>query len=69
MNIYFKGYWNKQPRSESKLHKMIADTDNHLEAIMLTQSWIEEEKHNILSPILCVINGDKEGSKVTNEAA
>ena len=48
---------------------MIADTDNHLEAIMLTQSWIEEEKHNILSPILCVTNDNKEGNKVANEAA
>lgn len=69
MNIYFKGYWKNQSRSESKLHKMIADTDSHQEAIMLTQSWIEEEKHNILSPILCVTNDNKEGNKVANEAA
>ena len=38
------------------------------EAIMLTQSWAEEERVNLKSPILAVINCNK-GIETQNEAA
>lgn len=38
MNIYFKGYWKNQSSKQNKLHQAVADTDCHLEAIMVTQS-------------------------------
>ena len=68
MNIYFKGYWKNQSSKQNKLHQAVADTDCHLEAIMLTQSMSEEERVNLTIPILVVINGNKGVSK-TNEAA
>ena len=68
MNIYFKGYWKNQSSKQNKLHQAVADTDCHLEAIMLAQSMSEEERVNLTSPILAVINGNKGVSK-TNEAA
>lgn len=68
MNIYFKGYWKNQSSKQNKLHQAVADTDYHLEAIMLTQSMSEEERVNLTSPILAVINGNK-GVQQTNEAA
>ena len=68
MNIYFKGYWKNQSSKQNKIHQAIADTDCHLEAIMLAQSMSEEERVNLTSPILTVINGNK-GVQQTNEAA
>lgn len=68
MNIYFKGYWKNQSSKQNKLHQAVADTDCHLDAIMVTQSWAEEERVNLTSPILTVINGNK-GVQQTNEAA
>ena len=68
MNIYFKGYRKNQSSKQNKLHQAVADTDCHLEAIMLTQSMSEEERVNLTIPILVVINGNKGVSK-TNEAA
>ena len=68
MNIYFNGYWKNQSSEQSKLHQIKVDTTNHQEAIMLTQSWAEEERVNLKSPILSVINCNK-GIETQNEAA
>lgn len=68
MNIYFNGYWKNQSSEQTKLRQIKADTTNHQEAIMLTQSWAEEERVNLKSPILAVINCNK-GIKTQNEAA
>lgn len=68
MNIYFNGYWKNQSSEQTKLHQIKADTTNLQEAIMLTQSWVEEERVNLKSPILAVINCNK-GIKTQNEAA
>ena len=68
MNIYFNGYWKNQSSEQTKLHQLKVDTTNHQEAIMLTQSWAEEERVNLKSPILAVINCNK-GIKTQNEAA
>lgn len=68
MNIYFNGYWKNQSSEQTKLRQIKADTTDHQEAIMLTQSWAEEERVNLKSPILAVINCNK-GIKTQNEAA
>lgn len=68
MNIYFNGYWKNQSSEQTKLHQIKADTADHQEAIMLTQSWAEEERVNLKSPILAVINCNK-GIETQNEAA
>ena len=68
MNIYFNGYWKNQSSEQTKLRQIKADTTNHQEAIMLTQSWAEEERVNLKSPILAVINCNK-GIETQNEAA
>lgn len=66
MNIYFKAHWKNEPYTENKLRLVQADTTDHEEAILLTYSWAEEEKVNLTSPILAVINGNK---KEVNEKA
>ena len=66
MNIYLKAYWKNEPHTENKLRLVQADTNNHEEAILLTCSWAEEEKVNLTSPVLAVINGNK---KEVNEKA
>ena len=63
MNIYFKAYWKNEPHTENKLRLVKADTTNHEEAILLTYSWAEEEKVNLTSPVLAVINGNKKEVK------
>lgn len=68
MNIYFKGYWKNQSSEQNAIHQIVTDTTNHQEAIMLTQSWAEEERVNLKSPILAVINCNK-GIETQNEAA
>ena len=68
MNIYFNGYWKNQSSEQTKLHQIKADTTDHQEAIMLTQSLAEEERVNLKSPILSVINCNK-GIETQNEAA
>lgn len=68
MNIYFNGYWKNQSSEQTKLRQIKADTTDHQEAIMLTQSWAEEERVNLKSPILAVINCNK-GIKTQNEEA
>lgn len=68
MNIYFNGYWKNQSSEQTKLRQIKADTTDHQEAIMLTQSWAEEERVNLKSPILAVINCNK-GIETQNEAA
>ena len=59
MNIYFKAYWKDQPSTQNQIRLVQADTTNHEEAILLTYSWAEEEKVNLTSPILAVIDGNK----------